>query len=63
MTNIQIIPNELADKIVLGTGGTKGMDEAIVKRLRQARGTVMTTTRSSADELELPDHSFHLTYF
>ena len=59
MTNIQIIPNELADKIVLGTGGT----EAIVKRLRQARGTVMTTTRSSADELELPDYSFHLTYF
>ena len=55
MTNIQVIPNELSDKRVLVTGGTKGMGEAIVKRLRQAGATVMTTARSSPDELQSPE--------
>jgi len=40
MTTIQINPNELSDKRVLVTGGTKGMGEAIVKRLLQGYATV-----------------------
>ncbi|MEH1924830.1 SDR family oxidoreductase [Nostoc sp.] len=55
MTNIQINPNELSDKRVLVTGGTKGMGEAIVKRLRQAGATVITTARSKPNELRSPD--------
>ncbi|HEU4767394.1 MAG TPA: SDR family oxidoreductase [Pyrinomonadaceae bacterium] len=38
--------NELAGTRVLVTGGTKGIGEAIVKRLRQAGATVITTARS-----------------
>ncbi len=45
MTTSQIDPNELSSKRVLVTGGTKGMGEAIVKRLRQAGATVITTAR------------------
>jgi len=45
MTTIQIDPNELSNKRVLVTGGTKGMGEAIVNRLRQAGANVMTTAR------------------
>ncbi len=55
MTNIQVISNELSDKRVLVTGGTKGMGEAIVKRLRQAGATVMTTARSVPVELQSPE--------
>jgi NAD(P)-dependent dehydrogenase (short-subunit alcohol dehydrogenase family) len=55
MTKIEIIPNELSGRRALVTGGTKGMGEAIVKRLRQAGATVMTTARSRSDELESPD--------
>lgn len=55
MTNPQISPNELSDKRALVTGGTKGMGEAIVKRLRQAGATVMTTARSRVAKLDLPD--------
>ncbi|MBD3885057.1 SDR family oxidoreductase [Phormidium tenue FACHB-886] len=55
MTTIQIDPNELSDKRVLVTGGTKGMGEAIVNRLRQAGAKVMTTARSTLDELRSPD--------
>jgi len=36
MTNAQINPNELSDRKALITGGTKGMGEAIGKRLRKA---------------------------
>lgn len=54
MINLQIIPNELSGKRALVTGGTKGIGEAIVKRLRQAGATVMTTARSRPDELESP---------
>ncbi|KAB8315397.1 SDR family oxidoreductase [Tolypothrix campylonemoides VB511288] len=55
MTTIQINPNELSDKRVLVTGGTKGMGEAIVKRLLQAGATVITTARSTPNELQSPD--------
>jgi NAD(P)-dependent dehydrogenase (short-subunit alcohol dehydrogenase family) len=39
-------PTELAGKRVLVTGGTKGMGEAIVRRLAAAGATVATTARS-----------------
>jgi NAD(P)-dependent dehydrogenase (short-subunit alcohol dehydrogenase family) len=55
MTNHQISPKELSDLRALVTGGTKGMGEAIVKRLRQAGATVMTTARSRPANLQLPD--------
>lgn len=55
MTIIQINPNELSNKRVLVTGGTKGMGEAIVNRLKQADATVITTARSKPDELRSPD--------
>jgi NAD(P)-dependent dehydrogenase (short-subunit alcohol dehydrogenase family) len=55
MTTSQIDPNELSSKRVLVTGGTKGMGEAIVKRLRQAGATVITTARSKPNELQSPD--------
>jgi NAD(P)-dependent dehydrogenase (short-subunit alcohol dehydrogenase family) len=55
MTNPQISPKELSDRRTLVTGGTKGMGEAIVKRLRQAGATVMTTARSRPVNLQLPD--------
>jgi NAD(P)-dependent dehydrogenase (short-subunit alcohol dehydrogenase family) len=47
--------HELSDKRALVTGGTKGMGEAIVKRLRHAGATVMTTARSKPDELQSPE--------
>ncbi|MEP0851841.1 MULTISPECIES: hypothetical protein [Cyanophyceae] len=54
MTTIQINHNELSDKRVLVTGGTKGMSKAIlqgrgyanVKRLRQAGVTLIKTAHS-----------------
>jgi NAD(P)-dependent dehydrogenase (short-subunit alcohol dehydrogenase family) len=55
MSTIQIKPNELSDRRVLVTGGTKGMGEAIVNRLRQAGATVITTARSQPNELQSPD--------
>src|SRR6266446_9617515 len=55
MTNTQINPSELSDKRTLVTGGTKGMGEAIVKRLRQAGATVMTTARSRPANLDMAD--------
>jgi NAD(P)-dependent dehydrogenase (short-subunit alcohol dehydrogenase family) len=55
MTTIQIDPNELSDKRALVTGGTKGMGEAIVNRLRQAGAKVITTARSKPSELQSPD--------
>jgi len=55
MTTTQSNSNELSDKSALVTGGTKGMGEAIVKRLRLAGATVMTTARSKPDELQSPE--------
>jgi NAD(P)-dependent dehydrogenase (short-subunit alcohol dehydrogenase family) len=55
MTTIPDDSNELADKRALVTGGTKGMGEAIVRRLRRAGATVMTTARSKPDGLQSPE--------
>ena len=46
--------SELSGKSAFVTGGTKGIGEAIVKRLRQAGATVMTTARTLPPNLELP---------
>jgi NAD(P)-dependent dehydrogenase (short-subunit alcohol dehydrogenase family) len=54
-TNIPIDSNELSGKRVLVTGGTKGMGEAIVKRLRQAGASVITTARSIPENLQSPE--------
>ena len=42
-------PEELSGKRVLVTGGTKGIGAAIVKRLKQAGATVISTARSTPD--------------
>lgn len=55
ITNMNVDSGELSGKRVFVTGGTKGMGEAIVKRLRQAGATVMTTARSIPENLELPE--------
>src|SRR6266436_5508043 len=47
--------NELSGKRVLVTGGTKGMGEAIVKRLRLAGASVITTARSIPENLQSPE--------
>jgi NAD(P)-dependent dehydrogenase (short-subunit alcohol dehydrogenase family) len=54
-TNISTDSNELSGKRVLVTGGTKGVGEAIVKRLRQAGATVITTARSIPEDLQSPE--------
>src|SRR4030095_1036982 len=54
-TAIQIDPDELSGKRVLVTGGTQGIGEATVKRLRRAGATVITTARSITDNLQSPD--------
>jgi NAD(P)-dependent dehydrogenase (short-subunit alcohol dehydrogenase family) len=45
---------DFAAKRVLVTGGTKGMGEAIVRRLREAGATVFTTARSAPATLTDP---------
>lgn len=45
---------ELSGRNAFVTGGTKGIGEAIVKRLRQAGATVITTARTLPQNLELP---------
>jgi len=54
-SHIPFDANELSGKKVLVTGGTKGIGEAIVKRLRQAGARVITTARSMPDDLQSPD--------
>src|SRR5438552_15839122 len=47
-SDIPFDTNEFTGKRILVTGGTKGMGEAIVKRLSRAGATVITTARSTA---------------
>jgi len=54
-TTTPIDSNELSGKRVLVTGGTKGMGGAIVKRLRQAGASVITTARSIPEDLQSPE--------
>jgi NAD(P)-dependent dehydrogenase (short-subunit alcohol dehydrogenase family) len=49
-TNFQTY--ELSGRVALVTGGTKGIGKAIVKRLKQADATVITTARSFSDDIE-----------
>lgn len=53
--NTQIDTNELTGKRALVTGGTQGIGEAIVKRLRQSGAKVITTARTLPDEFPSPD--------
>ena len=46
---------ELTGKRALVTGGTKGMGEAIVQRLRRSGATVVTTARSAPADLPHPE--------
>ena len=50
-SDIPFDANEFTGKRVLVTGGTKGMGEAIVKRLSRAGGKVITTARSATANL------------
>jgi NAD(P)-dependent dehydrogenase (short-subunit alcohol dehydrogenase family) len=43
-------PREFAGRRVLVTGGTRGMGEAIVRRLAAGGATVATTARSALPE-------------
>src|SRR6266850_7106424 len=54
-TTTPVDPHELSGKRVLVTGGTKGIGEAIVKRLRQAGASVITTARSIPEDLQSPE--------
>lgn len=53
-TRFSFDPTEFAGKRVLVTGGTKGMGEAIVRRLAAGGGTVATTARSPLPEGQAP---------
>lgn len=46
---------DFAGKRVLVTGGTRGMGQATVARLREAGATVFTTARSAPEDLTEPD--------
>lgn len=52
MANTSIDKTEFNGKRVLVTGGTKGMGEAIVKRLASAGATVITTARTVPSDLQ-----------
>jgi NAD(P)-dependent dehydrogenase (short-subunit alcohol dehydrogenase family) len=58
-SNIPFDANEFEGKRVLVTGGTKGMGEAIVKRLTRAGATVVTTARSAPANSLAPDLFVH----
>ena len=54
-TRFSVDPTEFAGKRVLVTGGTKGMGEAIVRRLQLAGASVATTARSALPHGQAPD--------
>jgi NAD(P)-dependent dehydrogenase (short-subunit alcohol dehydrogenase family) len=49
------LETEFAGKRALVTGGTRGMGEAIVQRLRDSGATVVTTARSAPPRLARPE--------
>jgi NAD(P)-dependent dehydrogenase (short-subunit alcohol dehydrogenase family) len=50
-----VVDSEFTGKRALVTGGTKGMGEAIVQRLRRAGATVVTTARSVPPDVPQPE--------
>ena len=54
-TRFSVDPTEFAEKLVLVTGGTKGMGEAIVRRLQASGASVATTARSPLPHGQAPD--------
>jgi NAD(P)-dependent dehydrogenase (short-subunit alcohol dehydrogenase family) len=56
MNNQQQTTQNLAGKIALVTGGTKGIGRAITARLTAAGATVIVTARNQPDEVEFPYH-------
>lgn len=54
-TEIPVDPHEFSGQRVLVTGGTRGIGQAITVRLRKAGATVLTTARTTPENLASPD--------